>query len=35
MLMIRFIRKGPYPEENGRPAYVPRPGAGSDPLPAE
>jgi cytochrome d ubiquinol oxidase subunit I len=35
MLMVHFIRKGPYPEEDGRPAYEPRSGAGADPLPAE
>lgn len=35
MLMIHFIRKGPYPEENGRPVREVRNGAGIDPLPAE
>ncbi len=34
MLMIHLIRKGPYPEEDGRPLHIPTPG-GADPLPAE
>lgn len=35
MLMIHLIQKGPYPEKDGRPLHIPRPGSGADPLPAE
>jgi cytochrome d ubiquinol oxidase subunit I len=36
MLMVRFIRRGPYPEENGRPEAEPPRGAGEPALlPAE
>jgi cytochrome d ubiquinol oxidase subunit I len=34
MLMVHLIRKGPYPEEYGRPLHEPNQG-GFDPLPAE
>ena len=37
LLMIHFIRKGPYPDENGRASAEPRPGGAGEPapLPAE
>ena len=35
MLMVRYVRKGPYPEENGRPEPEPLPGRAPYALPAE